>query len=1159
MTPGGTPPSHRDVVDALSPAKRALLEQRLSARRAPAALVVPRRAPDAVVPLTPAQRVLWLFDRVAEGRAAYNMTDVWRLRGPVDADALRAALDAVIVRHEALRTVIGGPESDPVQLPRPTASVPWTFRDLRSHAARERDDAVHTLVSEAAHRPFDLAHEIPIRATLVRVAEHEWVLVLVMHHIAADGWSRGTILRDLAAAYRQTRAGEPAALPPVPLQFADFAVWHASRLDSPDIAPHVAFWREQLAPPRPTLALPTDRPRERAHSGAGAVRREVWPPALRDAVVDAARRARVTPFMLLLAAWQAVLARHAGQDEIIVGSPVAGRGEGELDEVVGYLANTLPIRTSLAGDPTFAELLDRVRDGVLAAFEHQAVPLEAMLPDTAASSEPLFRTLFAMQNYRRATLTLDGVDVAAEPPSEVPARADLTLGVVEREDGLRLALEFATELFDSATAERLLARFRHFVTNAIAFPGERIGSIPLVPAAERATVLREWNPPGSARWPDATVHALFEERVRSAPDAIAVEDACLYVPTAEPGATSPEHGERLSYRELNERANRLAWQLRRVGVAPEVRVAVCLDKSARAVAALLGVLKAGGAYVPIDPAYPDERIAYLLADSGALAIVTSRDIAERLRASGVVPDGVQWLLVDQSSDDSGAGDADVADPPPVAGPRSLCYVIYTSGSTGRPKGVLVEHEQVVQLVCNDELPFEFSASDVWTVFHSLAFDFSVWEIYGALLWGGRTIVVPRAVAQDPAAYATLLERAQVTVLNQTPSAFYALMQEALGDEAPRLASLRYVVFGGEALQPALLGRWYERYPATALVNMFGITETTVHVTVKRIRREEIELGTSNIGRALPPLSVYVLDDSLQPVPIGVVGELCVGGAGVARGYLGRPELTGARFVPDPFSARAGARLYRSGDLARWNAAGELEYLGRRDAQVKLRGHRIELGEIEGAVGRHPGVGACAATLRSDTAAGPRLVLYYVARATVGATDAPLTAAALASWVAERLPQYMVPSAFVPVAALPMTSNGKVDRAALPVPPLAEEEGGEEPRSEAERAVAAVWGQILGVPRVPRDRSFFELGGHSLLAVRAVGQVNRIFRASLSLRGFFTAPTVADVVRELVVAEPRPGQVDAIAQLFRKVQAMSPEERERARNGSAQQSNHPDTA
>jgi len=561
----------------------------------------------------------------------------------------------------------------------------------------------------------------------------------------------------------------------------------------------------------------------------------------------------------------------------------------------------------------------------------------------------------------------------------------------------------------------------------------------------------------------------------------------------------------------------------------------------------------------VDPAYPDERIEYLLADSGARAIVTSDAIAVRLRATGIVPPDATILVADRIERRAD----DRANPPALANPRSLCYVIYTSGSTGKPKGVLIEHEQVVQLVCNDELPFQFGPADVWTVFHSLAFDFSVWEMYGALLWGGRTIVVPRALAQDPAAYALLVARAGVTVVNQTPSAFYALMQEAIRDAAPELSSVRYVVFGGEALQPALIAPWHARYPDAALINMFGITETTVHVTVKRIERADIERGASNVGRALPPLSVYVLDERLEPVPIGVVGELCVGGAGVARGYLNRPDLTSERFVADPFADRAGARLYRSGDLARWREDGELEYLGRRDAQVKLRGHRIELGEIEAVIGRHPGVTACAAMVRTDSVAGPRLVAYVVAAPSPtgvgGETAGPVSSASLATWVADRLPQYMVPSAFVAVEVLPLTSNGKVNRAALPAPPIVTDAEGDEPRTDAEHVVAGVWRGILGAAIVPRSQSFFDLGGHSLLAARVVGQVNRIFRTSLTLRAFFEAPTVAAVVARLVAAEPKAGQTEAIARLLRKVQSMSPEERDRLRDEHVSSRTKPDLA
>lgn len=991
------------------------------------------------VPLSPAQAGLWFLHQAEGGGPAYNIPFALRLTGPMDRDALRAALADVVARHEILRTVFpaeGGVPSQRVLPPGPVKLPIWQPDDLPA------------ALRQVAARGFDLAVEPPMRAHLFIRSATEHVLLLVLHHIAGDGWSAGPLVRDLTAAYEARKAGRAPDLPPLPVQYADYALWQRE-LPEGDLG----YWTETLAGLPEQLDLPTDRPRPAVAGTAGGTVPIRLPAELMGRVAELARRSRTSAFMVLHAALAALLTRLGAGTDIPIGTPVAGRGDSALQDAVGYFVNTLVLRVDTSGDPSFDELLRRVRAADLGAFDHAEVPfdrlVEALNPQRSRGRHPLFQVMFVYQDA-----PVPGVEVVHTGT----AKFDLTVNLDATGAGF---LEYRTDLFDRDGAEAIAERLRRLLTAALDDPAARISELDILAGTERETLIRGWNGDLTVE-PRDTLADLFEAQVRRTPHARAVTEC-----------TAGGRARELTYAELNSRANRLAHKLIAYGAGPGSVVALTLPRSAGLVVALLAVIKAGAAYLPLDPSYPAERLEHMISDAGPVCVVDA-----------------EWL------DD--LDDWFDHDPERALRPDDAAYVIYTSGSTGRPKGVIVSHHNVVRLFAATGHWFSFGPADVWTLFHSYAFDFSVWEVWGALLYGGWLVVVPYEVSRSPEEFLDLLDRERVTVLNQTPSAFYQLVAV---DDGRDLA-LRKVIFGGEALELARLAQWYERRPdRPELVNMYGITETTVHVTYMPLTPGHRE--GSLIGRGIPDLRVYLLDASLRPVPPGVVGELYVAGGGLARGYLGRPELTAERFVADPFGP-PGTRMYRSGDLARWRRDGVLDYVGRADHQVKVRGFRIELGEIEAALLRHPGVAQTAVTVREDRPGDRRLTGYVVpADGADGVDEAEVRA-----FAARVLPDYMVPAAVVRVAALPLTVNGKLDRAALPPPPMAAAVAGRPPAGPREEALCEIFAEVLGVPRVGVDDGFFDLGGHSLLAVRLVARIREVLGVEVTVGSLFEAPTVA---------------------------------------------------
>ncbi len=1060
------------------------------------------------LPLSFAQRQLWVVERMGGAEGVYDVPLALRLAGPLEPAALGRALREIVRRHEALRTVFpAAPGGEPVQVVLPPASRALAVADLAALPAAAREAEAARLVAGAARAPFHLERGPLFRARLLRLDPGEHVLLLEMHHVVTDEWSQGVMLRELGALYGAFLRGEPSPLPEPRLRYADYAAWQREQLRGETLERLLAWWTRRLAGAPPALDLPADRPRPAAQSFRGARHDRVLDPALARRLRALARERGATPFMVLLAAFHVLLARYTGEDDLVVGTPVAGRTRPELEGMVGFFVNTVALRVDGSGDPVFGELLGRVREATLGAWEHQDLPFDRLVEALDTPRDPARNPVFQVAVSYHAPAPppeLAGLDVRPLPHRTTTAKFDLSLHLADDGGGIRCAWEYARDLFDAATVARMAEHLAALLGGAAADPDRRVSTLPLLTDAER----REWEAlrrESLPRFPaERCIHELVAEQAALRPHAVAVV----------------HEGAGLTYGALEARANQLAHHLRALGAGPGSRVGVCLERSAELVVAILAVLKAGAAYVPLDPGHPAGRLALALRDTGAAALVTSAPLLALLPDPEPGDDGTALPTIAVDRDAAALASRPRTPPARGAGPGHPAYVVYTSGSTGTPKGVVVSHACVVRLFAATGPWFRFAADDVWTLFHSCAFDFSVWEMWGALLHGGRLVVVPLWVARSPDAFHALVAREGVTVLSQTPSAFRQFVRA--DEEAPADAglALRRVVFGGEALDAPSVRRWLARHgdASPRLVNMYGITETTVHVTYCELDARVLDAalpGTTPIGRPLPDLRVHLLDAALEPVPTGVPGELYVSGAGVSAGYLDRPDLTAARFLPDAFSAEPGARMYRSGDVARRAVDGSLHFVGRADGQVKVRGFRIETGEVEAAVRALPGVRQGVVVLREDAPGDARLVAYLVLDGSAEAAGPGELREALAA----RLPGFMLPAAFVVLPELPLTAQGKLDRRALPAPDGERllRPAYEPPRSALETRLAEAWRAALGVGRVGVHDDFFALGGDSLRAVQVVSAL-RGRGVEASVRDLFLQPTVRGLARRLVAAE-----------------------------------------
>jgi amino acid adenylation domain-containing protein len=1055
-----------------------------------------------VFPTSFAQDRLWFADQLEPGRAIYNIPAAFRLTGPLDVALLERAFNEIVARHEALRTTFVAVDGSPVQAVAPLQPVSLESTDLTTLPAADRQAAALRLAADEARTPFDLAHGPLLHVRLVRLADDDHLLVLTLHHIVADGWSMGLLLRELGALYGAFSNGRPSPLAELPIQYADFAVWQRESLATATLDEQTAYWWDHLAGAPGTLDLPTDRPRPAKPTYQGGLHTFELSPATSTALRTLCQHEGISLFMGLLAAFQALLSRYSGQDDLVIGAPVSGRAGTETEGLIGFFVNTLALRADLSGDPTFRELLGRVRAATLGAYEHQELPferlVEAIQPERDPSRHPIFQVMFALQSPM--ALDLSGLSIQPVPLFSGTSKFDLTLFVEEAPTGLRGLLEYSTDLFEAATIQRLAAHFLRLVDAAVADPDLRISALPLLTDTEVRDLRVAASSP-KTRLDGQCLHELVAAQAARTPSAVAVLG----------------ESDQLSYQQLDEQANRLAHHLQSLGVGPEARVAVCLERSPDLVVALLGVLKAGAAYLPLDPAYPADRLAFMLDDADAVALITTASLPAVL----TTPDGLPVVHLD--------ADADLLASYPTTAPASevspdnLAYLIYTSGSTGRSKGVAISHRAAVSFLAWAGSQFTTEEMQGVLAATSVCFDLSIFELFGPLSVGGHCILASNILALPSHPHAT-----EVTLVNTVPSALAELLRS--GYTLP--PAVRTVNLAGEALSRDLADRVYAQPGLERVYNLYGPSEDTTYSTWELVAPDADEAPA--IGQVIAGSWGYVLDAALQPVPTDVVGELYLGGAGLARGYLGRPELTAERFIPDALSGQVGARLYKTGDLARTRADGRLEYLGRADQQVKIRGFRIEPGEIEAALLTHPGVAGAVVSGWTPADGPDQLVAYLVAPA--DPTVSRPSVAALRAALQSHLPAYMVPGAFVWLQALPLTPNGKLDRRALPAPEqdrAALATDFRPPRTPTEVLLANLWRELLGLDQVGVADNFFDLGGHSLLATRLLARIRAAFGVELPLHAIFTSPTVealAEAVDEALVAASSASDLDELLAL-----------------------------
>lgn len=1033
--------------------------------------------------LSYAQQRMWLLDRLDPRNPAYNITRAIRMRGSLSQVALQESLRGIVTRHESLRTTFTESEGEPIPVAAAACSLELPTLDLNDVAEEERESKALRLARDEAQQPFDLARGPLLRAKLLRLRTDEHILILTMHHIITDAWSMSILFEEIGRLYEAFVAGLPSPLPDLPIQYRDFAHWQRKSLPGEVLDRRLAYWQHQLAGVDPVLALPTDRNRPVVPTAHGAIQKRVFSDALRDRLKAVGRESNATLFMTLLAAFQTLLFRYTSREDIVIGSPTAGRPEVEFESLIGFFVNTLAIRTNLSGNPTFRELLGRVREVTLEAYDHQEVPfekiIEALQIQRSLSYSPLFQVMFILQNAPKQHLKLPGLALDELEFDSGTAKFDLTVDMAEVDDGLSCVCEYNTDLFESATIIRMLGHFQSLLEGIVSDPGQRLLALPLMREFEQHQLLLEWNETAVVYPHEACIHELFAAQAERTPETVAL--IC--------------RDRSITYAELNSRANQLAHYLRGRGVGQGVLVGICVERSIEAVLGLLGILKAGGAYVAMDPAYPSQRLAFMLGDSQASILLTMQQLRHCVPGyiGEIICLDTDWAVISSES---------TANPDSGVHSDDLAYVIYTSGSTGTPKGVLSPHRASVNRFSWMWHQWRFHSEEVCCQKTTLNFVDSVWEIFGPLLQGVRNVIIPDEVLEDPERLVDTLAVHRVTRIVLVPSLLRFLFDSIphLGHKIP---DLKLWITSGEALTLQLAKRFEENVPDATLINLYGSSEVAADVTHYMVKNSQF-LDRIPIGRPIANTQVYVLDSAFNPVPIGVVGEIHVGGENLAKGYLNNPELTSQKFIPDPFSKNPGARLYRTGDRGRFLPDGNIEFLGRVDNQVKLRGIRIELGEIESVLCSHPSIHAAVVAV-SGTEGAERLIGYVVRnRSAVAASE-------LRRFVRDKLPEHMTPASFVMLETLPLLPNGKVDRRALPEPDQEHRRIEQEyipPRNDMEEKLAGIMTEVLKVDRIGVHDNFFEMGGHSLLGMQVVARVRKVFRVELPLRSLFEEPTIA---------------------------------------------------
>ena len=1032
------------------------------------------RTRSGAVPLSFGQQRLWFLAQLQAGSAAYNVPLAWRLTGVLDLPALQRGLGELIARHEALRTIFPAETGEPWQV----IAAPHPFSldevDLRGAALSQRESELDRRLLEETKRPFDLASGPVLRAVLFRLAQEEHVFLLVLHHIVCDGPSIAILLEELAHLYRGFATGQTVPLPKPPVQYADFAIWQREALIDEIRGPQLAYWREQLRDCPAALDFPTNQPRPAGGGFRGGTQYRNLSRQLSEDLRLLARRQGVTRFMALLALFQVLLARYTGQEEVSVGCPMTHRIRAEVARVVGFFANMMVLRSRLEGNPSCREVLRRTREVALGAYAHQDLPFEELVaelqPERVPGRNPYFQAMLVVEEAAWRDLNLAGLQTRPVPVHNGTAKFDFSLYAIDHPEGFRLSLEYNCDLSDTETVSRLLEHYENLLQAAVADPDRRVLDLPLLSPAEREHILRKWNDTREDYSGAASVPRLIEEQAELAPDAIALTFL----------------NQSLTYRELNARANRLARYLAEKGAGAEVLVAIAVSRSLELVIALLAVMKTGAAYLPLDLSHPRERRESILRDSGARILISDQ-------AQEASPICSNLILEDERIHIDRQDDANLSI---EISPNDRAYVIYTSGSTGQPKGVEVEHANLTNFLATMRKRPGFSNDDVLLAVTTMAFDIAGLELWLPLTTGASLILASREETVDPRRLIDILEKSKVSVMQATPSIWQMLLAAGWSG-SPHLK----VLCGGEALSGSLANDLVPRGASTW--NMYGPTETTIWSSSHQVSISEAIV--TPIGQPIGNTTMYVLDANMQPIPVGVRGELFIGGAGVARGYLGKPELTAQKFMPDPFSSEAGARIYRTGDSVRQRPDGTLEFLGRMDRQVKIRGYRIEPAEIEAVLHHYPGLQRAAVVVR-DYLDEKRLIAYLVLSG-VG-SNGYFNPAEVKGLLREKLPDYMIPSAFVVIDALPMTSSGKLDWKALPAPDQTSfEKPSVAPRDQIERLLARTWEDVLQIHPVGVTDSFFELGGHSLMATRLFARIEKVFGRHLPVGTLFEAPTI----------------------------------------------------
>ncbi|WP_026798523.1 non-ribosomal peptide synthetase [Planktothrix prolifica] len=1050
------------------------------------------RTKDTELPLSFAQQRLWFLDQLQPNSALYNIPMVLRLQGNLNQGALEQSLWSICDRHEVLRTnfvTINGQPTQVIQTSNQQSAVSsiscsLSVVELQHLSLNEQEERTQQLRQTQATQPFDLAQESLIRATLVVLSETEHLLLVCMHHIISDGWSIEVFIHELTTLYNAYAQNQPANLAPLPIQYADFALWQRQWLQGDVLQSQLNYWQNQLADAPALLSLPTDRPRPAVQSFVGAYQEFSLSPELSQALTELSRKQGVTLFMTLLAAFDALLYRYTGSSDILVGTPIANRNRGEIEGLIGFFVNTLVLRTDLADNPSFSQLLTRVREVAMDAYAHQDLPfemlVEALQPERDLSHTPLFQVAFVLQNTPRSEIEMTGLKVTDLPLENTTAKFDLTLAMVHTDNALKGVWEYNTDLFDSGTIERLAGHFVNLLAGIVANPQAQISQLPLLTEVEQQQLLIEWNNTQVDYPQIKCIHTLFEEQAERTPDAIAVVF----------------ENQQLTYAELNGRANQLAHYLQKLGVKSDTLVGICVERSLEMIVGLLGILKAGGAYLPLDPEYPQERLSFMLEDSQVEVLLTQNKLVKLLAQNQeyiVCLDG-DWQNISQANENN----LNI-----TITPNNLAYVIYTSGSTGQPKGVYCNHLGVVNLYTDFQTKKPLSVGDRCSLWTSLNFDVSVYEVFSALLSGATLHITPEFIRSDAFKFINWLYSEQISSAYIPPfmlNNFSDCLEQAVNH-----ISLRRLLVGVEPINEKLLISISQRIPGLQIINGYGPTETTICSTLYSIKTETISNGNTPIGKPLQNTKIYLLDKQMQPVPIGVQGELHIGGAGLARGYLNRPQLNAEKFIPNPFDKAKGSKLYKTGDLARYLPDGNIEYLGRIDNQVKIRGFRIELGEIEAVIGQNEDVQSACVIAREDSPGDKRLVAYLVPQ-----PEITLTIDEIRQFLRAKLPDYMVPTAFVLLDTFPLTPNGKIDRRALPVPDLQSQGEYIAPRNPIEEKMAQIWAEVLKLKRVSIEDNFFELGGHSLLATQVISRCQQAFQIALPLRYLFESPTIAQL-------------------------------------------------